>query len=405
MKIGIYFETSKFSGGANHQNIRLIDLFKKYLSHKHDITYLVTNNDLKKKIKTYDEKCIFFKKNLISRVETFFLRFEFVKEIYKKLKLTSRFEKFLINQKFDLVFFNSPYEISLGILKVEFVMILLSMQHKTLSFLPEYKGSHDYETRDYIIKNAINKSFKVFVGTKKDKDELIHYYNAPEEKVIIQPYAINLPIVYEKNKKKFDYQKCFQNLNLPQNKNILIYPAQFWAHKNHKYIVDTAIELKKQNIKDIFFVFCGSDKGNLNYIKEMISKNLLGHYFKIFNYIDDNELIALYLNCYGVIMPTLVGHSTIPMYEAFYFKKNIFYSEGLADNSLINYILEIDLKDTKSFLKKYQETINNKNNLANLENTKNFYIKNFDEITIANNFDNVFKDFEMLNKTWSKKIS
>ena len=403
MKIGIYFETSSVAGGAQHQNLRLLDIFEKNFSKSYEFVYIVTNKNLKNQILKRNIKCIHLKKNFITRIEQFLLRFDFIKEIYKKLKIFSRLEKFLKNQNFDLIFFNAPYEISLAIRDTHFVMMLLSMQHKTLSFFPEYRGGHDYETRDYILKNAVNKSFKVFVGTVKDKDELINYYNAPKEKIVIQPYAANLPNVYEKNK-KLDYTKIFNQFNLPKNKDIFIYPAQFWAHKNHRYIVDVALELKKNKIYEIFFIFCGSDKGNLNYIKKLISDNELQDYFKIFNYINDEKLIALYLNCYGVFMPTLVGHSTIPMYEAFFFKKNILYTQNLADEKLKKFISEIDISDVKSFYKKYQQIKKDKNNLINLDNANLYYLNNCSESEIVKNFEEVFEEFKFLKQIWSDQI-
>jgi len=213
-----------------------------------------------------------------------------------------------------------------------------------------------------------------------------------------------LPYIYEKNK-KVDFKTLFENLNIPSNKKLFIYPAQFWAHKNHRYIIDAAIELKKSNINDIFFVFCGSDKGNLNFIKSLILKNQLNDFFKILDYIDDNALISLYLNCSGVVMPTFVGHSTIPMYEAFYFKKNIFYTKGLADDNLKKYISEIDIKNPKSFKNKFLEVSSNSNNLTKLEEAKNFYLTKCSEEVIVRNFQIVFEDFKSYNKTWSNKIN
>ena len=73
------------------------------------------------------------------------------------------------------------------------------------------------------------------------------------------------------------------------------------------------------------FVFCGFDKGNLKYIKKLIEDRKLQNYFKIFNYLSDLELISLYLKCFAVLMPTYVGHSVIPMYEAFILQKKYFF--------------------------------------------------------------------------------
>ena len=48
-------------------------------------------------------------------------------------------------------------------------------------------------------------------------------------------------------------------------------------------------------------------------------------------------------------MPSYVGHTTIPMYEAFFFQKNIFYTKGLSDNSVKDHLTEIDINNIRSF--------------------------------------------------------
>ena len=96
MKIGIYFETSENTGGAHHQNIRLLELFSESLSNSYEIVYIVSNENQKKIIENKNSKALIFKKNLFFKIEQFILRFSFFKEIYKKLSLTNKFEKFLM---------------------------------------------------------------------------------------------------------------------------------------------------------------------------------------------------------------------------------------------------------------------------------------------------------------------
>ena len=400
MKIGIYFETSKNTGGAHHQSIRLLELFNKTLSNSYEITYIVSNEEQKKIIEEKNSKAIFFKKSLLFKIELFLLKFSFFKEVYKKFSLIYRFDNFLLTKKFDLIFFNAPYEISLLTTKINFVIMLLSMQHRTFNYFPEYQKGHDNEIRDYIIENAVKRSFKIFVGAEKDKNLLVKFFNAEEGKIIVQPYSFTLPKLYEQNP-DFDYKKTFDNLNLPTKKRLFIYPAQFWAHKNHKYIVDVCLDLKRMNKKDIHFIFCGHDNGNLNHIKKLIDKNNLNDYIKVFDYLNNFQLISLYLSCDGVIMPTFIGHTTIPMYEAFFFKKNCFYTKGLSDNSVKNHLIEININNSKSFIDELKKIENdNKSNEIKIKDAKLFYDKHCDETIIVNNFEKVFSEYKKIRELW-----
>ena len=96
----------------------------------------------------------------------------------------------------------------------------------------------------------------------------------------------------------------------------------------------------KNNIKDFLFIFTGHDKGNKNYIIKLIKENKLEDNFLMLDYVDNKELISLYINSDALIMPTFVGHSTLPLYEAFYFNLPVFFTKGLLDDELKNMFMK-----------------------------------------------------------------
>ena len=79
MKIGIYFETAQNTGGAHHQNIRLLELFKENLPSSYEINYIVSNKEQKKLIEQKSLKAVLFEKNLIFKIELFILKLPFFK--------------------------------------------------------------------------------------------------------------------------------------------------------------------------------------------------------------------------------------------------------------------------------------------------------------------------------------
>ena len=60
MNIAIYFKTSKATGGAHHQNIKLIEIFQKYLSKEFSFTYIVPSQEQKEIIDEIGSKSIVF---------------------------------------------------------------------------------------------------------------------------------------------------------------------------------------------------------------------------------------------------------------------------------------------------------------------------------------------------------
>jgi glycosyltransferase involved in cell wall biosynthesis len=48
----------------------------------------------------------------------------------------------------------------------------------------------------------------------------------------------------------------------------VFYPTQSWPHKNHLHLLEAVQTLHRRHQWNGMLVCCGSDKGNLNYLKE-----------------------------------------------------------------------------------------------------------------------------------------
>ena len=249
--------------GRISENILLSDVFKSFENTEFDIIYIVSNKKIKEILENRGLKTIFFKKNVIFRIQNFFYKFLILKFFLNKLKIKNIFEKFIKKNKVDLVIFNNPSEMSLHAYNLMYVIVFYELQHLKYNFFPEYKSYHDFDMREIIIQNFLKKAFKVIACVQKDKNLLEKYYNANKDKIIIQSFVSRLPLIYEKNKSKKNYDEDFKNLKLIENKKILFYPAQFWPHKNHKYLIDAMEALVNDHkVNDYHFVLCGYDKLN-----------------------------------------------------------------------------------------------------------------------------------------------
>ncbi len=402
MKIGIFFESSPREGGAFHTNLNIVNIFNEYNNDDLDITYIVRSKEIEKILISKGCKCLFFEQDIFFRTQNFLRLSKFFSSLIKKLGISNKFEKILKVNKFELIYFNSPTLYSTYLNEIPFVMNIYEMQHKTDNYFPEYRvKGHSLDTRDLIINNAISKAFKIIVATNKDKRLLKELYNSVDKNVEIQPYVPQLPNLYENDFKNVNFKEIFSKYKI-NKKNIFFYPAQFWSHKNHKYIIDAALELVKNNIKDFLFIFTGHDKGNKNYIIKLIKENKLEDNFLMLDYVDNKELISLYINSDALIMPTFVGHSTLPLYEAFYFNLPVFFTKGLLDDELKKHVYEIDIFNPQNFLNSFNEFSREKNiNKDKIKSGKNFYEKNCNKINLFQNLSKIFKEYEYLKSRWS----
>ena len=164
----------------------------------------------------------------------------------------------------------------------------------------------------------------------------------------IQAFVPTLPEYYKKIKNNLDFNKLFEELQLP--KKILFYPAQFWPHKNHIYLIKSFENIIKNKVDDFILVFTGHDKGNKNHILNEINKRGLKNKIFIFDYLSLEQIISLYKNSFALTMTSLVGRSSLPLREAFYFELPVFYAGGILDKNYATHVNELKLDDFNDLL-------------------------------------------------------
>ena len=395
MKVG-FFLTGLGSGGIYNQTIGLLKLINKINLNNNDQIYIITDEKeilLDKSIKSIKNiEIIYFKKSFFKKI-LFSLS-----EIIKKNKFINRnlflnpFQKFLKKNKIDLIIFTQPSFYSLYCDGIQFVINIWNTEIKKYYNLKEFiSGGYEYQNK--IINLSVEKAFRIIVFTNKNKKDLLELYNCRPEKIVTQNLTPNLPNIYQNNK---NYFEVYKNLNLNPDFKWFFYPAQFWPHKNHKYLIDVIKNLKKIGHSNIGFIFCGPDKGNLSFIKEIINNENLNENFKLLGFISDEEVISIYKNCSAVVMPTLLGRSSLPLLEGLFFKKKIFYSNGVLDDNLKNYVEELDLDNPIDLSNKLLNYINKKE----IKSHEIDYENEFSENKFKINYENIIDDFRRLLGKW-----
>lgn len=352
MKISVLFEGTPKKPGAFYQNLNSAILLDQVKDQRFEIEFITIENDTFDFLKKKKFKVKKYKENIFSKIFNFLNNFNFFEKIVLMFNIKHPFEYFLKKNNFDLVIFLSPHNLCYYCGEINFVINIWDIDHKKNSIYSEHRKNYNYKKRENLINYALFHSFKTVVADFKTKKELINIYKGMPENIIVQPFIPLLPKLYDR-KKNQDYKIIFEKFNLPKKK-LILYPATFWEHKNHKYLLDVALILKQKKIEKYHFIFCGHDKGFLKHINNKIIKNNLENYITILNSVSDKALIALYKNVFAITMPTTGGPTNLPIYESFYFKKLIFYSDHLLDKNdkLNNLILKIDLDLPDDFASK-----------------------------------------------------
>lgn len=395
MKIAVIFDSRSKGGGGYFQSLNSALMLKKLQNNKINLSFITPDKETFIKLKNEQLDTILFSKVLLTKIFYQLNQINFFLILFNFFKIKNPFVKLLKKNNFDLIIFLGPSWFIKLCDEFNFVSSIYDVNFKLDNYFPEYDSSSLFESKNLIVKKSVDRAFKILVDTKRSKKELTEYYNCPSKKIIIQPFTPLLPDI----DRNVDTQKIMLKLGI-QKKKFLFYPAQFWAHKNHKYIID-AIKILNKEENDIHVVFCGSDKGNLNYIKAEINNEGLQDKFLIFNFITDEEVISLYKNCIGLIMPTYVARSTLPLYEAFFFKTPVFYSKDVLDSELENLVISMDLNDPQDLSNKINNLLVNKIDVSEkVEKAFNYYKQNCSESLFLSNYKKIIDEYNYLSKRW-----
>ena len=401
MKIGIYLEGSPEMGGGFFQSLKSSLLFLDIKKYNNQVELIITEEKAKEYLIQKKIKNKVFKLNKITNYISQLFEINSFHDFFNKIKINHPFYNFIKKNKYDLIVFLGPSQMSKFCKEVGFISNIWDLDHKKNSQFPEHNSNNIYEYKEKLFKEIASRAFKIIVPHKSNKNDLINFYKTPEEKINVQNFIPMLPTIYKEKRDVVNYNEIYLRYKLPETKKIIFYPAQFWAHKNHKYIIDVAKILKSKKNEKYLFVFCGSNKGNYTFIKELISKNKLEDYIKIFNFLSDDEVISLYVNCDAVVMPTYCGPTNLPIYESFFFKKIIFYTKDLIPNDTINdHLITIDISSPEDLFGKLDICFDKEKIEKIVLKNYDYYKLVCDEEVFKINYEKILDEFSKLIERW-----
>lgn len=116
-------------------------------------------------------------------------------------------------------------------------------------------------------------------------------------------------------------ETILDRLNI-RNQNYIVYPANFWEHKNHKLLLN-AFAMYSHQKKDLKLVLTGNPLEQAWYYNELLKAMNIADNTVITGYVNDEELYSILKNAKGLIYPSLFEGFGIPVVEAMHLHKLI----------------------------------------------------------------------------------
>ena len=213
--------------------------------------------------------------------------------LYKKLK----------KQNIDFVFFLGVGAIPLDI---PYGMLVWDLQHRTHPWFPEVNAGTIWQNREISSSIVTTKASLIVVGTQTGKEQVQHFYRIDPSKIRIIPHPVT----------SFFVNRPLLNVQSTESFFKFVYPAQFWAHKNHKLLLEASKVLLSSGIYNFEFRLIGGDKGNLQYIKNLVQEFGLQKHVIFLGFVSDTELASEYENATALVYPSFSGPENLPPLEA-----------------------------------------------------------------------------------------
>ena len=404
--LGVFFDYTIESGGNFQQSLNNVLLANSLASSEIDVKIITTKKKNLKILKKYELKYLLYIPNIFSRVcnrykeiaNTFI--YILIKLFFKK----SHFEKFLEENKIDLIYFTAQSNYINYTKSINYIFTLFDLCHRDCPEFPEVRNNTIFESRENEFQKNLPRAIAVLTDSNLGKKNAIYRYRLDANRVYVFPLSPSSTIQSKNFRTDYKTDNAFIDIKKKYELkyDYIFYPAQFWAHKNHIYILKALNILRNESSISLGAIFSGGDHGNLSYIKDMTKKFNLENQIRFVGFVPNEEMVFLYSQSIALVMPTYFGPTNMPPLEAFKLNVPVLYSDlpGLRDQ-VNDAALLLDLDDPNSLvsnLKKLLSSDEERNNLINKGKLR------YNEIVSKNNNHQILKkiieDFMIRRDCW-----
>jgi hypothetical protein len=113
-------------------------------------------------------------------------------------------------------------------MEIPYITVVWDLQHRLQPYFPEVSAKGVWSRRERHHADVCRRASVVIAGTEAGKAEIEYFYQVPGNRIKILPHPTP---GFALDSASGDGAEVLNKYGLP--KGYLLYPAQFWSHKNH----------------------------------------------------------------------------------------------------------------------------------------------------------------------------
>jgi glycosyltransferase involved in cell wall biosynthesis len=313
VQIGIYFnDVHPEAGGVNTCVAGLLDAFIDIAAtSSHDFILLcapMNADPIRGKVRAPNVTIV--PVTPISRPARFFRRLKYFSPLLRWIwRSPGRIERVARRHNVQLLWFVDNYLCECP--DLPYIATVWDLQHRYQPFFPEVSAEGVWDLREQFWSHFLKRAAYCVTGTNAGKREIQYLYQLAEPRVRVVPLPTPT-FALDAGPSTIDVRTHFGI-----DKDYIFYPAQFWSHKNHANLILALKWLQERHGLQVELVLCGSDKGNLSFIRNFVEEQGMGDHVRFLGFVSQEELVALYRQAVALTFVTYFGPDNIPPLEAF----------------------------------------------------------------------------------------
>jgi glycosyltransferase involved in cell wall biosynthesis len=190
-----------------------------------------------------------------------------------------------------------------------FLFTVFDVEHVRQPWFPEVSAGGEWERRHHFFSRYIPKATVVIVPNEAGRDQVERHWRIQPDRFLLlghptPDFALEAADRPDPGRVPLDRRGI--------GARYLLYPAQFWAHKNHATLFD-ALGL----LGDDYELVCvGSDKGQLDHHRGLAREAGVADRVHFLGFVPTDELVALYRHAQALTYMSLFGPENLPPLEA-----------------------------------------------------------------------------------------
>jgi glycosyltransferase involved in cell wall biosynthesis len=226
----------------------------------------------------------------------------------RPLDVDTALVRLLRQQGIEFVWFATPHFLECPI---PYLATIFDLQHQNQPWFPEVGDANRWTIRETVTRRAVTRATAVIVANEQAKSELLRAYPIGADRVLKLSHPTPQ---FALDAAKLAAVPYPQHLGL--SGKYMLYPAQFWAHKNHVTLLK-AFQRVRLRHPDMSLVLVGADKGNRAHVESSAARLGVAEQIHFFGFVDQRDLVALYQHAQVLAYPSLFGPENLPPLEAF----------------------------------------------------------------------------------------